>query len=172
MNEMLFEYRGDIYPSYLRDGNAMQFIAPFAAQFCKGRGLDVGAGKWPLPGAVAVDSFNPGGACFDGHNAMNLPQGPHGGAWDYIFSSHCLEHLTNPIAAIEHWHSRLRSGGTLMLYLPHPEMRYWQPQFCRKHRHTWTPAQMAEIVRDLGFADVILSKRDLAWSFACVGFKA
>jgi hypothetical protein len=30
---------------------------------------------------------------------------------------------------------------------------------------------MAQIVSDLGFVDVIHSERDLAWSFAVVGFK-
>lgn len=156
---MIFEYKGISYPEYLKHGNGCQFIAPTAAHFCKGEGLDVGAGKWPLPGAIPHDS--------QGRlDAMELPHGP----FDYVFSSHCLEHLHNPIAALEHWKTRLKPGGTLFLYLPHPDMEYWQPQNCRKHLHTWAPAQMAKIVSDLGFVDVIHSERDLAWSFACVGF--
>jgi len=39
----IFEYRGQLYPEYLKHGNAMQFVAPVAAHFCKGRGLDIGA---------------------------------------------------------------------------------------------------------------------------------
>lgn len=157
----LFTYRGTKYPSYLKAGNAMQFIAPFAAQFCRGRGLDVGAGRWPLPGAVPVDRIS-------GHDASMLP----GEDWDYICSSHLLEHLSDPIAALEHWKERLRVDGVLFLYLPHPDMVYWRPQFCRKHRHSWQPEQMADILRDLGFVDVIHSERDLAWSFAVVGWRA
>lgn len=156
----LFEYRGALYPDYLRHGNAMQFIAPTLAHFCIGRGLDIGAGRWPYPGAVPIDAGN-------GGSAMELPEG----AWDFIVSSHCLEHVVDPIAALEHWHTRLRPGGVLALYLPHPDMVYWRPQFCRKHRHSWAPAQMAEIVRDLGFVKVIHGERDLAWSFAVVGWK-
>jgi hypothetical protein len=30
---------------------------------------------------------------------------------------------------------------------------------------------MAEILRDLGFVNVLHGERDLVWSFACVGFK-
>lgn len=154
----LFHYRGELYPEYLKTGNAMQFIAPTALKFCRGRGLDVGAGKWPLAGAEPVEYSN-------GQNAYALPEGQ----WDYIFSSHCLEHLQNPVAALEHWQSRLRAGGTLFLYLPHPDMEYWRPQNCRKHLHTWRPAEMARILVDLGFIDVIHGERDLAWSFAVVG---
>jgi len=156
----LFEYRGDIYPEYLRHGNAMQFILPTAQQFCRGRGVDVGAGKWPFPGALAIDLCN-------GGEARNLPAGE----FDYVISSHCIEHLIDPVATLEHWQARLRPGGVLFLYLPHPDQKYWRPQHCRKHLHSWMPAQMAEILRDLGFVNVLHGERDLAWSFACVGWK-
>lgn len=155
----LFQYKGTMYPDYIRRGNAMQFIAPTALQYCHGRGLDIGCSKWPLPGAEPAELTQ-------GNDGNDLPEGE----WDYIFSSHCLEHLVNPVAALEHWKTRLRHGGTLFLYLPHPDMAYWQPQNCRKHLHTWQPAQMAEILRDLGFFGVIHGDRDLAWSFAVVGF--
>lgn len=162
---MIYEYKGDLFPDYLKTGNACRFIVPVALQFCQGKGLDVGANKWPLPGAVPVELL-------DGGDAMDLPANPHTatGTWDYVFSSHCLEHLANPIAAIEHWKMRIKKGGVLFLYLPHPKMTYWLPQNCRKHLHTWEPEQMAQIVRDLGFSDVIHSERDMAYSFTVIGF--
>lgn len=156
----LFTYKGGLYPEYLKHGNACQFIVPVAKQFCYGVGLDVGCGKWPLPHAIPVDLVN-------GGNAMVLPPGEY----DYIFSSHCLEHLENPIAALEHWGSRIRDRGTLFLYLPHPEMEYWLPQNCRKHLHSWYPREIAKILKDIGFTNVIHSERDLAWSFSVVATK-
>ena len=158
---VVFEYRGVVYPDYLRRGDAERWIAPLAKHFCRGIGLDVGCGTWPLTGAHPIDLKR-------GTDAMALPEGQ----WDYVFSSHCLEHLANPIEALEHWLTRLVSGGTLFLYLPHPDMVYWRPQHCRKHLHSWTPAQMAEILRDLGLQNVLHSERDMAWSFSCVGWKA
>jgi SAM-dependent methyltransferase len=157
---MLFHYRDKLYPTYLRHGNAMQFIAPIAQQFCQGEGFDVGCGQWPLPGARPIDVSR-------GNDALALPDEE----CDYVFSSHCLEHLDDPVAAIEHWKSRIRSGGILFLYLPHPDMTYWRPQHCRKHRHLFWPADVAEMLRDLGFEDVIHSERDLAWSFSVCGMK-
>lgn len=157
---MIYEYKGDLFPEYLKTGNACQFIIPTAQKFCIGNGLDVGCGAWAFPGALGVDVKS-------GGDAMNLPDW----AFDYVFSSHCLEHLEDPISALEHWVSRLVIGGVLFLYLPHPSMTYWLPQNCRKHRHSWMPQQMAQIVRDIGLVDVIHSERDLAWSFCVVGRK-
>lgn len=157
---MIYEYRGGRFPDYLKTGNACQFIAPAAQNFCKGSGLDVGAGKWPLPGAKPIDLTN-------GGDAMNLPAGQY----DFVFSSHCLEHLANPVAAIEHWKTRLMPGGVLFLYLPHPEMSYWLPQNNRKHLHAWQPREMARLLGDLGFVNVIRTDGyDSYWSFMVVGF--
>lgn len=157
----LFEYRGQKYPEYIRHGNACQHIVPTALQYCVGRGVDVGAGKWPLPGATPVDLVY--------HtDALALP----GEDWDYVFSSHCLEHLYDPVEALLHWRGKLRPGGVLFLYLPHPDMRYWRPENCRKHRHMFWPDDVAQMLCDLGFDDVIHSERDLAWSFAVVGWKS
>lgn len=162
MSGKLFMYRGELYPDYLRNGNAMQFIEPMARHFCKGNGFDVGCGKWPLPGAIGVDVQAPG------VDAYHLPKGDE---MDYVFSSHCLEHLEDPVRAIESWRVRLRIGGVLFLYLPHPDMVYWRPENCLKHRHVFYPKDVAQMISTLGFANVIHSERDLAWGFAVVGEK-
>lgn len=164
MSEILFDYQGEKYPDYLRRGNAMHFIAATAIHFCEGDGLDVGCGKHPLPGAVPIDLDR-------GGDAMALPLRYDSIGWDYIFSSHCLEHLADPVAALLHWRERLIDGGVLFLYLPHPDMGYWRPQHCRKHRHLFWPDDTARMLSELGFRDVIHGERDLAWSFAVVGFK-
>lgn len=156
---MIYEYRGRKYPDYLKTGNACSFVAPAARHFCKGSGLDVGAAIWPLEGAIPVDLK-------DGGDAMNLPEGQ----FDFVFSSHCLEHLADPVSALEHWKTRLKPGGVLFLNLPHPDMEYWRPQHCRKHLHQWWPKDMAKLVEDLGFVNVIHSERDMYWAFSVVGF--
>lgn len=156
---MIFEYKGKWYPEYLKTGNACRFVTPAALEFCKGSGLDVGASRWPLPGAIPVDLQYNG-------DAMNLPDGP----FDYVFSSHCLEHIPDVVGALLHWKTRLKSGGVLFLYLPHPDMEYWLPQNCRKHVHMFWPEDMAKLLSDLGFERVIHSERDIAWGFCCVAF--
>jgi SAM-dependent methyltransferase len=157
----VFEYQGTQYPEYLKHGNAMQFIDPVARHFCRGIGLDIGCGEWPLKNARPIDLKR-------GEDALELPHG----SWDFIFSSHCLEHLPNPVAAIEHWKTRIVDGGVMFLYLPHPDMRYWRPENCRKHLHLFWPKETAEMLKALGFVDVLHSERDMAWSFAVVGRKS
>lgn len=156
---MIYEYDGCLYPDYLKHGNACRFIAPVAEHFCKGTGLDIGAGEWPFKNAFPIDIK-------DGRDALDLPEGQY----DYIISSHCLEHLVDPIAALEHWKTRLKPGATLFLYLPHEDMRYWNTTRNRKHLHEWRPEQMARMLADLEFVDVMHSERDMYWSFAVVGF--
>lgn len=139
---------------------------PFAEHFCVGEGYDIGAGPDPFPGARPIDILIDDESAGMAPTAERLPKG----FVDYIFSSHCLEHLVDPVTALEHWRSRLRPGGCLFLYLPHPEMTYWRPEHNRKHLHTWTPEQIVRILHVLGFVCVLHSGRDLYWSFAVVGF--
>lgn len=159
MNELLYDFRGSLYPFYLKDGNAMRFIEPVAKLFCVGEGLDVGASKWCLPGATPWELK-------DGCDGMQLPDKQY----DYIFSSHALEHINDAVGALLHWKSRLKPGGVLFLYLPSKAMRYWNVSSCRRHRHQWEPAEMATILSDLGFTDIIFSERDMAWSFCVIAF--
>lgn len=163
--DLLYQYGSRKYPFWLKTGNACQYILPFASQICKGNGLDIGGVPekgWVFPGARVVNlELN------DGFDAMHLPPGK----WDYIFSSHTLEHIEDYVAALIHWRDSLRHGGILFLYLPHPDMEYWQPQNDRRHVHLFYPDEVTKVLFDLGFSDTFHSERDLLWSFAVVGSK-
>ena len=161
---MIFEYKGDTYPEYIRNGNAVNHIAPIAQHFCKGKGLDIGGFyQWTFPGAIPINIVD---QILD-YDAYSLPDYND---LDYIISSHCLEHLADPIKALEYWGTKLKSGGTLFLYLPHPDMVYWKPENNRKHLHMWYPKDMANILVSLDFQNVIHSERDMYWSFTAIGF--
>jgi len=160
-NELVFEYNGSVYPTYLKSGNAAGFVIPFAKHFCKGKGLDIGGFfDWTFPGAFPVNIL-----IDDEWDAYHLPDEKY----DYIFSSHTLEHLPDYVKAIEYWKEHLKPGGVLFLYLPHPDMDYWLPQNNRKHLHIFYPDTIYKLLKDLGFKDVLYSERDLYWSFTVVG---
>ena len=40
-------------------------------------------------------------------------------SYDFVLSSHMLEHTANPLRALAEWRRRLRPGGALVLVLPH-----------------------------------------------------
>lgn len=50
-------------------------------------------------------------------DAFNLPA--EAGSLDFIFASHVLEHLVNPLGHLEHWLSKLKPGGIIAGILPH-----------------------------------------------------
>ena len=155
IDDYLYLYKGKLYPWYLKTGDMTLYIEAIAKQFCTGYGVDIGCGEWCLEDAIPHDIK-------DGKNALDLPD-----SYDYIFSSHCLEHLFNPISALEYWKTKCK---LLFLYLPHPDMEYWLPQNNRKHLHSWYPKEIVKILEDLGYQNIIHSERDLNWSFSVVAF--
>ena len=162
---MIFKYKNNIYPEYLKNGNAVGHIEKIAFEFCQGKGLDIGGFYgWTLPGSIPINIAD---KILD-FDAFKLPDYDK---LDYIFSSHCLEHLDNPIYALQYWLKHIKSKGVLFIYLPHPDMEYWLPQNNKKHLHCWYPKQMEKIFKDIGLQHVLISKRDMYWSFSCIGIK-
>jgi SAM-dependent methyltransferase len=115
-----WEYKGRYYPDYLTAGGASHAIAREALKFCKGRGVDVGSGYWPLPGAAALDAAR-------GPGATRSIRDFEPATLDFVFSSHCLEHIAAWEAELDLWIDRLKPGGVLFLYLPHPDCGLWEP---------------------------------------------
>ena len=42
-------------------------------------------------------------------------------SYDFVLSSHVLEHIANPIKALQEWMRVLRAGGALLLVVPHKD---------------------------------------------------
>ena len=117
--EIFYKYKGDFYPEYLNKGNAASAILDNAKSYCKGKGVDVGADKWPFPGATPIQNE-------EHQNAYKLDRFS-GNSLDYVFSSHCLEHLEKWQDALDVWIKKLKMNGVLFLYLPHKSMLLWNP---------------------------------------------
>ena len=129
--EVFLKYKGKFYPEYLFKKKASIYIKDKALMYCRGVGIDIGAGAWPLEGAAAIENIA-------GENAYKLDKFADA-SLDFVFSSHCLEHL-------EHWQDALRlrikkikPGGTLFLYLPHESMIMWRPGEVFGLQHVWSP---------------------------------
>jgi SAM-dependent methyltransferase len=152
------EFKGQYYPAFQATGNAARFCRAFASEVCKGEGLDIGYGKeeWKFPGATGVDLVDN-----NGFDAYNLPAGE----FDYIHSSHLLEHLPDWVGALNHWKTRLKSGGILFMYLTHFSQVYWRPWNNRKHMSVLDPAVIDEYLQDNGYTNVMVAGIDLNNSF-------
>jgi SAM-dependent methyltransferase len=115
-----WEFEGRFYPDYLFVGGASFAIQRAALTWCQGSGLDIGAGLWPLPGAVAIDVERGPGA---NRKLSDVPAQSQ----DFVFSSHCLEHIADWEPALREWVLKLKPRGRLFLYLPHPTCAIWRP---------------------------------------------
>lgn len=77
------------------------------------------------------------------------------GSQDTIHASHLLEHVAPPEEYIAEWFSKLRVGGTLLIFVPHTylyERRLSVPpsQWSGEHLRSYTPSSLlAEIERAL-----------------------
>ena len=98
---------------------------------------------------------------------VNLPDGQI----DYIFSSHCLEHVPDWAGTLLYWTEKLCDGGILFLYLHHYDQKYWRPWNNRKHKHAFVPEVIVDFMEENGYTNIFSSQRDLNHSFIVVGEK-
>lgn len=138
----------------------------FINRFFVGKGLDIGGHPDPL--GLYQELF-----CrmedvrtwdlVDG-NAQFL-EGVSDETFDFVHSSHCLEHLQDPIVGLWNWFRVLRPGGHLVITVPDEDL-YEQGQFPSTFNadHKWTftifkmqswseqSLNVLDLVRDLGSA--------------------
>jgi SAM-dependent methyltransferase len=102
-------------------------------------GLEIGAHTLPVPGLepfytdmVAVYAGSAGRVDFLA-DARALPLADH--TLDYLCSSHVLEHLADPIAALHEWHRVLRPGGLLYLVVPDRRFTFDEPRALTSIEH-------------------------------------
>lgn len=173
----VIEFKEGVYPKFQSEGFASQFAFPFAQKVCKGVGFDIGCNRelWQFPGSFPVDPI------INGFDAMDLPsielvkriydKEIHPSGVDYIFSSHCLEHIPDWVSVLNYWKTKLRSGGVLFLYLPHPDQEYWLPWNNRKHVNILYPQDIEKYLKDNGFKSVFVSGKDLNCSYMAMAEK-
>ena len=161
----LIEFNNKKYFTFHTEGNMSQYTLPYAEKLCKGVGYDIGCNRkeWALPWAIPVDLL-----IDNEYDALNLPDEEV----DFIYSSHCLEHVDNWVTTIDYWTERIKKGGTLFLYLPHYDQEYWRPWNCRKHIHCLNAETMVDYLEATGnYTNIYFTGRDLNYSFMIVAEK-
>lgn len=105
--------------------------------FLKGKILDIGAGIDPVTKeAVIFDKEQGDAQVLDRY----FPQS----SFDTVFSSHCLEHMVNPLEAIQSWFSLVKPGGFLITIVPDEdlyEQGHFPSIFNSDHKATFTLAK-------------------------------
>ena len=108
-----------------------------------GKGLDVGCGP---------DKVHPECAGFDDKNYPGVIRGSaeqlpfDAETFDWVYSSHCLEHLDHPEVAVAEMIRVVKPDGTLILYLPY---KYWYDSVYPNnwHKHQFLPSDVLTMVK-------------------------
>jgi len=122
----------------------------FYKRFMNGSGIDIGYGggarECVLESAHGIDKDTPG---YDG---LFLPYADN--SLDYVFSSHCLEHIPDYklTATLREWMRVLKVGGHLVTCVPHRDLyekklnlpSSWSPD----HKRFYTPASLMKEFED------------------------
>lgn len=112
----------------------------FATRYFVGDGIDIGAGNDPVS---LYGEFFPG---MRELRAWDLPDGDAqlladvaDESFDFVHSSHCLEHMRDPKEALINWFRVLKPGGHLICMVPDEDL-YEQGRFPSTFNddHKWT----------------------------------
>jgi ADP-heptose:LPS heptosyltransferase/SAM-dependent methyltransferase len=170
-------------------GNEAAKVKYEVVHYTRGVVLDLGCGPAKaFPHFIGVDSckdtqlfgipIRPDVTC-DVADPAAIEHNFHRDSVDAVFSSHCLEHIEDALAALTAWWSLIKVGGHLVLYLPHKELypNIGQPGANPDHKHDFLPTDFlydllpkACIATDTGM-DVLVSEvrgERLEYSFLLV----
>lgn len=99
--------------------------------YLKGDGVDIGCGNDPVfSHAIPFDQEHGDANNITRYITKKL---------DFVFSSHCLEHMYDPHHAIKEWYEILKPGGYLFVLVPDEDL-YEQGCFPSRYNsdHKWT----------------------------------
>ncbi len=106
---------------------------PLELSILGGTGIDIGCGSDPVtPTAERFDRE---------HGDANHASRYIRNQFDFVYSSHCLEHMLDPRATLLDWWSLVRPGGHLFLIVPDEdlyEQGVWPSRFNPEHHATFT----------------------------------
>jgi SAM-dependent methyltransferase len=104
----------------------------FFDRYFVGKGIDIGCGSDPLAGCDKWDKEQ-GDATF--------MAGVEDESYDFVYSSHALEHVDSPEVALQNWWRILKPGGHLIVGVPDEdlyEQGVWPSRWNGDHKTTWT----------------------------------
>ncbi len=99
-----------------------------------GRGIDIGCGPDPVTADVLRFDLEQG-------DANHITRHVEAGAFDFVYASHCLEHMHDPRQAVQEWWRLVRPGGHLFFMVPDEdlyEQGVFPSRFNPDHKATFT----------------------------------
>jgi SAM-dependent methyltransferase len=113
----------------------------FFEKYCQGKGIDIGChNSKVLPDADGFDKQDFPGVIRGDATFMEAVADE---SYDWVYSSHCLEHLENVHTGLRNWWRILKNAGYLILFVPHrdyyEQKRTLPSQFNKSHFRYFLP---------------------------------
>jgi SAM-dependent methyltransferase len=115
---------------------------------------------------VEINSVASAEARAHGIEVFETPAEVPDGIADVVVSNHALEHVLNPVAALQTLRSKLKVSGKLILVVPLDDWRVQRaldPKDINHHLYTWTPLLLGNLLREAGYAVSDVSVLTHAW---------
>jgi SAM-dependent methyltransferase len=112
----------------------------FVTRYFVGAGIDIGAGRDPLTQYMELFPFISSVRAWDVNDGdAQFMQTCKDAQYDFVHSSHCLEHTQDPLIALTNWFRILKPGGHLIVVVPDEDL-YEQGVFPSTYNpdHKWT----------------------------------
>lgn len=114
----------------------------YATRYFVGNGIDIGAGEDSLAKFIDIFPSITGIKSWDLNDGdAEIMRGVTDQTYDFVHSSHCLEHLNNPYEGLKNWIRICKVGGHLLIMVPDEdlyEQRLWPSVFNSDHKWTFT----------------------------------
>jgi SAM-dependent methyltransferase len=126
----------------------------YALRYLVGNGIDIGAGPDSLAQYAEFFPLMQSCRAWDMEDGdAQLMASVESDTYDFVHSSHCLEHMQNMHVALSHWMRILKPGGHLVCLVPDEdlyEQGVFPSGFNPDHKHTltifkkksWSPASV------------------------------
>ncbi|HYE50046.1 MAG TPA: class I SAM-dependent methyltransferase [Azospirillaceae bacterium] len=150
-------------PRRLRDPN-------FATRYFRGRGVDIGGAPDPLSLYAELFPLVEGVRIWDREDGdAQYMAGVADDTFDFVHSSHCLEHIVDPVEGLKNWLRVVKPGGHLVIIVPDEdlyEQGVFPSSFNRDHKWTFSifkprswsekSINLVELVQSLGAGAEVL----------------
>jgi ubiquinone/menaquinone biosynthesis C-methylase UbiE len=137
--------------------------ARYANTYFAGNGIDIGAGD------DSLGKYKQQFPLMTEVRAWDLPDGDaqematvEDNTYDFVHSSHCLEHMVNPYQAYKNWLRICKPGGHIITTIPDEdlyEQGVFPSTFNNDHKSTWT------ILKEKSWSPVSINVLELVYQF-------
>ncbi len=114
----------------------------YVRKYFVGEGIDIGGRPDPLMLYMELFPLIKSVRTWDWQDGdAELMQGVDDATYDFVFASHCLEHLRDPNVGLNNWFRILKPSGHLVVTVPEEdlyEQGLFPSTFNRDHKSTWT----------------------------------